>query len=402
MQKMRVIFSFLIFMFLLPVGLHHIPQGEPLRNLKFSSHKVFGAEILQDKQEIFKAKVIEILDEGVEENDFIDKELFYQEIQARILDGDEKDKIVTFKNDFVKLDEGQKFFLLKVTRADDGRVSYVMHNVDRLPWIIFFTLLFIGLVVLFGGWPGIRGLLALLGGMLLIFYLLLPQIVAGASPIVMSIVVASLIVVVGSYITHGINKTTTSAVVGMVITVIITGILAYFSVVVTELTGMDNEEAIYLSLNTFGAIDLRGLLMGGIIIGLLGALYDSAIAQSIAVEELWRANPNLSKKYVLKRALRIGREHIGALVNTLAIAYVGAALPLLVLFSFPVVGNMSSTFLINRELFATEIIRTIIGSIGLVLAVPITTGIAVFMLHGTKWDTKDHEEYHAHVHTHKH
>lgn len=383
MQKMRIIFLFTIFSFLL--------SG-------FSS----GAEILQDKQEIFKARVIEILDEGIEEDTGIDKEIFYQEIQAKILDGDEKGTVVTFENDFVKLKKGQKFYLLKVTRGDDGRIIYLMHNVVRLPWIIFFTVLFIGLVVFFGGLPGVRGLLALSGGMLLIFYILLPQIVSGASPIVVSIIVASLIVVVGSYITHGFNKTTTSAVIGMVITVIMTGILAYLAVVATELTGTDTEEAIYLSLNSYGAIDLRGLLMGGIIIGLLGALYDSAIAQSIAVEELWRANPNLSKKYVLKRALRIGREHIGALVNTLAIAYVGAALPLLVLFSFPASGNVSSTFLLNRELFATEIIRTIIGSIGLVLAVPITTSIAVFMLHGTKWDTKDHEEHHAHVHTHLH
>lgn len=383
MQKMRIIFSFLIFSFLVP-------------NISF------GAEVLQDTQEIFRARVVEILDEGIEENTFLDKELFYQEVKARILDGDEKGDIVTFRNDFQKLKEGQRFYILKVTRGEDGRETYVMHNVERLPWIIFFTLLFIGLVILFGGWPGVRGLLALLGGMLLIFYILLPQIVNGASPIMVSIIVASLIVVVGSYITHGFNKTTTSAVVGMVITVILTGIFAYIAVNATKLTGTDTEEAIYLSLNTFGAIDLKGLLMGGILIGLLGALYDSAIAQSIAVEELWRANPNLSKKYVLKRALRIGREHIGALVNTLAIAYVGAALPLLVLFSFPVVGNVSSTFLINRELFATEIIRTIIGSMGLVLAVPITTSIAVFMLHGTKWDTKDHEEHHAHMHTHSH
>ncbi len=381
MQKLRLIFLFLIFGFLTP-------------NISL------GAEILQDKQEIFKARVVEILDEGLQEDTSIDKDLFYQEIQARILDGDEKGNIVTFENDFVKLKEGQRFFLLKVTRGDDGRVSYVMHNVERLPWIIFFTVLFIGLVMYFGGWPGVRGLLALSGGMLLIFYLLLPQIVKGASPIMMSVLVASLIVIVGSYITHGFNKTTTSAVIGMVITVILTGVLAYVAVISTKLTGTDTEEAIYLSLNSYGAIDLRGLLMGGIIIGLLGALYDSAIAQSIAVEELWRANPNLSKKYVLKRALRIGREHIGALVNTLAIAYVGAALPLLVFFSFPVAGNVSSAFLVNREMFATEIIRTLIGSIGLVLAVPITTSIAVFMLHGQKWDNNDHEERHTHSHSH--
>ncbi len=303
-------------------------------------------------------------------------------------------EVISLENDFVKLKEGQKVYLLKLTRADDGRITYVVHDVDRMPWIIFFTILFIFVVVIFGGIQGIRGLLSLAGGMFLIFYILLPQIVAGASPLLVSIFVASLIVIVGSYITHGLNRTTSSAVVGMVITVVLTGLLAYFAVYITALSGLDNEEAIYLSLNSYGSIDLGGLLMGGIIIGLLGVLYDSAIGQAISVEELWRANPELSKKYVFKRALRIGREHIGALVNTLAIAYVGASLPLLVLFSFP--SDISSTFLINREMFATEIIRALIGSIGLVLAVPITTMIAVVMLHGRKFKGHIHEHTHSH------
>lgn len=378
MQKMRKIIFFLIFIFFLTPSLS------------------FSASIMQDKQEIFKAKVVDIVEEGLKGETGIDKDLFYQNLKAEILDGTDKGQIINIENDFIKLKDGQKFYLLKLTRADDQRVSYVVHDVERIPWIIFFTLLFVVLVVIFGGVQGLRGLLSLAGGMFLIFYILLPQIVAGASPLLVSIFVASLIVVVGSYITHGFNRTTTSAVVGMVITVVLTGLLAYFAVHITALSGMDNEEATYLSLNSYGALDLGGLLMGGIIIGLLGVLYDSAIGQSISVEELWRANPALSRKYVFKRALRIGREHIGALVNTLAIAYVGASLPLLVLFSFP--NSVSTMFLVNREMFATEIIRALIGSIGLVLAVPITTMIAVIMLHGRKFKGHTNDEHHSHSH----
>ena len=122
-----------------------------------------------------------------------------------------------------------------------------------------------------------------------------------------------------------------------------------------------------------------GLLFGGIMIGLLGVLYDIAIGQAIAVEELLSAGPHLSRIDIYKRGIRIGREHIGALVNTLAIAYVGASLPLLLLIQS---STTSLPFMLNSELFATELIRILIGSIGLILGVPITTFIASYMLHG--------------------
>jgi uncharacterized membrane protein len=350
--------------------------------------------IIQDKQESLKAKVISVEDLGQRDVVGTDTVAKYQNIKAEILSGEHSGETVSFDNDYIQLEKGQKFYLLKITRADDGRVTYVVSDVNRVPWIIFFVILFVVLVIIFGGVQGIRGLLSLAGGLFLIFYLLLPEIIQGTSPLLISCIVASLISIVGSYITHGFNKTTTSAVIGMVTTVIITGLLSYFAVHITTLSGLDSEEALYLTLNSRGAIDLQGLLLGSIIIGLLGVLYDSAIGQAISVEELWRADAKLSKKYVFKRSLRIGREHIGALVNTLSIAYVGATLPLLVLFSFPTQGSFVT--LINREMFASEIIRALVGSIGLVLAVPITTAISVYMLHGVKFTGHHHEHTHSH------
>lgn len=360
------------------------------------SFSLSASELIQDKQEILKAKVVEITesaDKEIQSTGIVSK---YQKIKVEILQGEQQGQNIFIENDYIQLKKGQKFYLLKNTRFDDGKVTYAVSDVYRLPWILFFVILFIVLVVFFGGMQGLRGLLSLVGGLLLIFYLLLPQIIAGTSPILIGCIVASLISIIGSYITHGFNRTTTSAVIGMVATVIITGLLAYFAVYITNLTGMDSEEAMYLTINSQGVINLQGLLLSGIIIGLLGVLYDSAIGQAISVEELWRADPKLSKSYVFKRSLRIGREHIGALVNTLSLAYVGAALPLLVLFSFPSYG--SANFLINRELFATEIIRAMIGSIGLVLAVPITTFISVWMLHGVKFKGQTHSHSHSHTH----
>ncbi len=360
------------------------------------TNTAFADSVIRDNQEVSKAKVISVEDLGQKNVLGTDNVTKSQTIKAQILSGDNTDQIVSFDNDYIQLKEGQRFYLLKITRGDDGRITYSVSDVNRIPWIIFFVLLFIVLVIVFGGIQGIRGLLSLAGGLFLIFYLLLPQIIQGASPLLISCIVASLISIVGSYITHGFNRTTTSAVIGMVTTVIITGLLAYFAVKITTLSGMDSEEAMYLTLNSRGAIDLQGLLLGSIMIGLLGVLYDSAIGQAISVEELWRADGKLSKAYVFKRSLRIGREHIGALVNTLAIAYVGAALPLLVLFAFPTSGSFVT--LINREMFASEIIRAIIGSIGLVLAVPITTAISVYMLHGVKFTGHHHEHSHSHSH----
>jgi uncharacterized membrane protein len=193
-----------------------------------------------------------------------------------------------------------------------------------------------------------------------------------------SIGVSSLIIIVGSYITHGLSRTTSAAVIGMITTIIFTGLLAYAAVTFTRLSGYNSEEAVYLHFNTHGIVDFQGLLLGGIMIGLLGVLYDIAIGQAIAVEELYHAGgAQLSRKMVYKRAIRIGREHIGALVNTLAIAYVGLSLPLLLLYY---TSTADYHITLNQEIFATEIIRTMIGSIGLILAVPITTMIAVFMI----------------------
>ena len=191
-------------------------------------------------------------------------------------------------------------------------------------------------------------------------------------------VVSSIIVGCGSYVTHGFNKMTTTAVLGMVATIVLTGALAYFSIGFAELSGFNTDETVYLNFNTRGAIDFAGLLLGGILIGTLGVLYDAAIGQAISVEELASAGPQLSRKEIYRRALRIGREHVGALVNTLAIAYVGASLPLLLLFyGF---GTDSIEIALNREIFATEIVRAIVGSIGLVLTVPITTAVAAYFL----------------------
>lgn len=336
------------------------------------------SEIVQDKHETVLAKVIEIVEQEIKNIPGTDTPTLHQKIRVELLEGWQKGKMVQIDNDYLNLKKGEKFYVLHTIGWDSQKDYYSVQEKYRLPNLFILTIIFIGIALYFGRGQGFRGLISLAGSIVLIIFVLLPGILHGFSPIFMTIAVSSIIIILGSYITHGFNRVTSAAVVGMIATVIITGVFAYFAVHFTSLTGYESEEATYLTLNSRGTIDILGLLFGGVMIGLLGVLYDAAISQAISVEELWKIAPHVSARKIYERAIRIGREHIGALVDTLAIAYVGASLPLLLLF-FQTSAE-SPLITLNREIFSTEIVRILIGSIGLILAVPITTFVAVRML----------------------
>lgn len=316
-----------------------------------------------------------------------------QKLEVQITEGVFKGRVIQIDNDIVPLNDGDRVNLaLSVDENGNPDIKGIgFAGAYRLPALGWLTALFVALVFIFGGWQGIRGLASLAGSLALIIFALLPGLLHGFSPVALSIGVSALIIVLGSYITHGFNRTTTAAVIGMVITVSIVGLFALFAVHVTHLSGMESEETLYLSAGVSGGIDLIGLLLGGILIGLLGVLYDIAIGQAISVEELRRASPAMHAKDLYKRATRIGREHIGALVNTLAIAYVGASLPLLLLFYAQGGGGLQT---LNNEIFATEIVRTLVGSIGLVIATPIATIVAVAMLKNRNFSGPSEHSHH--------
>jgi uncharacterized membrane protein len=373
----------------------------------FGSFSIFSdvhaQELVKDTQSISKAEILEILKQETRNIPGLDTKTEYQTLRVKILEGEEKGKEITLENDYQHLRVGEIFYLLHTTNSVDGRDQYAVSELYRLPALYFFIGLFILCVLIFGGWQGIRALASLIGSLLFIMYVLLPAILHGYSPILVSIGVSSIIILIGSYITHGFNKTTTAAVLGMIVTIVFTGLLAYAAVKYTRLSGFESEESVYLNFDTGGSIDFSGLLLGGIMIGVLGILYDVAIGQAISVEELRRAGPHLPKTTIYKRAIRMGREHIGALVNTLAIAYVGASLPLLLLFYS---SKADFSWTLNKEIFSTEIIRTMIGSIGLILAVPISTLFAVWILSRHERGIQDkatlHKEQEAIEHINSH
>jgi len=175
------------------------------------------------------------------------------------------------------------------------------------------------------------------------------------------------------YLSHGFNKKTTVAVGGTVIALIITGILAGIFVEAAKLTGFASEEAGFLQVAKQGLVNIKGLLLAGIIIGVLGVLDDVTVSQSAIVFQLKQANAKIKAGELYKRAMDVGKDHISSMVNTLVLVYTGAALPLLLLF---IDNPHPFSEVVNYEIIADEIVRTLVGSIGLVLAVPITTLIA--------------------------
>lgn len=364
--------------------------------LPFNTHA--QSEIVPDTVYIERAKVVEMKDQHDTVIPGTDTPSRTQTLTAEIIDGPDKGQVVTFKNDYTQLNEGDTFYIRHQSNRLDGSDYWTVSDPYRLNVLFILGLVFLGLLFLFGGIQGVRGLASLLGSLVLIFYVLLPGILGGYSPILISIGVSSLIILLGSYITHGFNRTTNSAVIGMLFTVLITGLGAFYVIHTGHFSGYTTEESVYLNFNAQGSISLIGLLFGGIMIGLLGVLYDIAIGQAIAVEELFRAGKHMTRREIYKRAIRIGREHIGALVNTLAIAYVGAALPLLLLLKQTYSASADILSILNSELFATEIVRILIGSIGLILAVPITTLVASVILekHRAKLENQTHHSTHHH------
>jgi uncharacterized membrane protein len=342
------------------------------------SISLMGPVVHAETTTYLKAKVLEVLGTQTMPIQGVGKDGSYQTIKLQILEGDQAGKVMTVDNDYLMLKPGDTFYLMHIYSDVDPVDSYSVAEPYRIPTLEWVTGLFVLCLFVFGGKQGLRGLLALLASLFFISYLLLPGLLAQYSPILVSMGVASLIIILGSYVTHGFNKTTTAAVAGMLVTVAVTGLLTYATIHSARLSGFTTDEAANLNFNTHGDLDFVGLLLGSMIIGLLGVLYDAAIGQAIAVEELSQVGKHLSRLEIYKRGLRIGREHVGALVNTIAITYVGAALPLLLLFKLA--PRQSFVTSINQEVFATEIVRIMLGGIGITLAVPITTLVAVWIL----------------------
>ena len=333
--------------------------------------------------ETMPARVIEVLEEGATE---LGEGSWhpYQRLLVRVESGSLAGQEIVVEEGTVNIISQDRLFgagdrvYLERTAGADGDRFYISDFVRTGP-LLWIVALFAGLVVLVGRSTGLRAIGGTIFSLAVVFVFILPQIVAGRDPVGVSILGAALVLAVSTFLVYGWNPKSCAAVVGMMLSLALTGVLAWLFVAWARLTGL-TEEAGFLVFELGPGINLRGLVLGGIIIGSLGVLDDICVGQASSVFELVNANRGLTWRELFRSSLNIGRDHIAAMVNTLLLAYVGASMPLMLAFMIyqePVWRR------INREPVAEEIVRALVGSVGLVLAVPITGVVASLLARWT-------------------
>lgn len=275
-----------------------------------------------------------------------------------------------------------------------GDVAYVVIDWVRRPALLALVALFLLASVAVARFKGLRAFLSTAASLAIVIGFVVPRIVEGASPVLISFVGVGGILVLAIYFVHGVSWSTTAALVGTAVAVVVTMLLGVVFTRAARLTGYGTEDALMIAASS-PDVALRGLMLAGLLIGALGALTDITIVQAAVVRELAHVDPDTGLTSLYRRAMNVGLDHIGSLVNTLVLAYTGAALPLLVLLTQ---GDFDMGRALNLELIAAEVVHTLVGSIGLILAVPITTLIAAAMFRGDRLPLRPGELEHAHHH----
>jgi uncharacterized membrane protein len=267
---------------------------------------------------------------------------------------------------------GQRVRVAETESPDGGEPLYYISDIKRERPLLVLAALFLVAVLAFGRLQGLRALLGLALTLAVVVLFVVPAVLGGRDPVLVAFSASVAIMVATLYLTHGVHPKSTAAVLGTFGALGITTGLSWLFIEFTSLTGLASEEARMASVQV-GGISLRGLLLAGIIIGALGVLDDVTMAQSSAVFEFRAADPSAGSSELYSRAMSVGRDHVAATINTLFLAYAGASLPLLILFSS---SPDPLNVIVSSEVVAIEIVRTLVGSVGLMASVPLTTFLA--------------------------
>lgn len=375
MKKISFLFvSIFLLGSVMPVSaLANDPADAPKEFISADQFQSLPAE-LQQPQSFSTGKVLEITKEGEEE--IVGTKQKFQDVTLQLTSGKESGKEISLKHGgAVALENNQLVHVgQSVVVAKTGEGSYFIADRYRLPYMMLALLLFVFVVLYFARMKGVTSLIALVLSITVLVGFIVPFIVNGYSPLLVTLVGSFLIAVLGMLISHGFTRRTMVAVVSTLATLAIAIGLSVLFVELVQLFGAGSEETAYLKLDPNLHINLKGLLLSGIIIGTLGVLDDVTMTQVASVDELAKANNSLSRSELYRRGLSIGKEHIASVVNTLVLAYAGASMPLFLLFTLNTSQPLWAT--LNSEFVAQEFIMTFIGSIALVLGVPISTYLA--------------------------
>lgn len=333
--------------------------------------------------ETLEGKVIAIADEGQET--FMDELVPFQVLEIELSRGEREGEVIEVKNSAAGLGmvainyqsyQVGDHLKIVISADSEGNKQYMIDGYVKRNGLIALGVLFVLVVIAVGrGW-GILSLVGLVTSFVVIFKLIIPLIISGIDPVLAAVLGSVVIVPTTFYISHGFNIKTHVGVVATFIGLMVTGILATHFVAATHLTGFASEEAGFLQVERSGSIDIVGILIAGIIIGTLGVLDDVTVGQSSTVQQLHKANPKMKMQELFVNGMKVGQDHISSMVNTLVLVYAGSALPLLLLFF----GSQHGVFeIMEFELISEEIVRMLVGSIGLVLAAPLATIMAAYL-----------------------
>lgn len=287
---------------------------------------------------------------------------------------------------------GDEVRVIATPSGPGGETTFAFADFERRMPMLWLALAFAALVIVLGRLRGALSLVGLVGSLVVVVVFIVPAIRDGEEPLAVAIFGALAVMLITISLAHGVGAKSIAAMLGTAVSLLAVALLASIFTAAAHLTGFASEEATLLATGGSG-ISIRGLLLAGMVIGALGVLDDVTVSQSSTVMALRAANPGLRLRELYRSAIAVGRDHISATVNTLVLAYVGAALPILLVFSATDTGFSNA---LNSELVASEIVAMLVGSIGLIAAVPITTGLAAAL--AMRLEPDDVADEHAHAH----
>ncbi len=335
------------------------------------------------------ARVLETKDEAFTDEQF--GNAVSQTVKVEITTGGDKGKTIDLQNgEPFTVGADQKVVkgdLVIVNRVEQGSgTTFYVVDKYRLRSLILLALVFVFAVIVFAGIKGVGSVLGFVTTLLFLGAFVVPRLVSGQNAIWISFLGACMIATVSMFLSHGFGYRTRIAYISTLILLVLSVVLSQIAVGMSHLSGMGSEDAFFLQAGFNLNINIKGILLAGIIIGVLGVLDDVTTAQVATVDEIHKANPKLGLKELYERGTSVGKEHIASLVNTLVLAYAGSSLPLFLLFTLN--KQQPAWLLLNSEFLAEEIVRTLVGSLVLVLAVPVSTWLSAFYCSRKKPGTK--------------
>lgn len=358
----RFIFLLLVLVF----GINSVALAEEAKMLSFNNEKARVVEVREEEERGDSSDIIERV----------------QKLKLEILTGEYKGELVDVDNPLsnnyaynIEVKKGDKV-LIGIEIFEDEMADIYITSFLRQNQLILLLVVFVGLIVVIGGRKGIKSILTLGLTVVLVIKVFLPLLLKGINPIPISIAISILITILTIFIISGINYKSLAAVIGTSSGVLVAGLIAYVVGRQIKLTGLSAEEATAL-IQFHEHLDFSNLLFSGIILGALGAIMDVGMSIASAVEEVYRANTSLTRRELFRSGMNVGKDIMGTMTNTLILAYTGSSIPLLLIFMS---YEPSLLKIFNLDIIATEIVRSLSGSIGLILTIPLTAFIATMLI----------------------